>query len=240
MWPVVEERRDDTTGVVPHHPCIPEGDAATPAADHNALHPSPPHPRPFAVPPPQRQRRCVIKPGVAPFPALPRVWGGCSQQPQRGCAEGSNGWFDQHRPGRVGGHIPWRFPFCRIGTPSTNLPCVLLRHNPFRVVELSTIYPWLHLCGATMGFMAESRWDSRRDASPPRIPAPPSSANQRLGPPPGSLSLSAFDPGYRTAQPRANFFHPAGVVQTSQSFFIFSSVPSASAVGVYSCESTPL
>ena len=103
-------------------------------------------PRPIRVhlrsPPPQRQRRCVIKPGVAPFPALPRVWGGCSQQPQRGCAEGSNGWFDQHRPGRVGGHIPWRFPFCRIGTPSTNLPCVLLRHNPFRVVELSTIYPW--------------------------------------------------------------------------------------------------
>ena len=72
MWPVVEERRDDTTGVVPHHPCIPEGDAATPAADHNALHPSPPHPRPFAVPPSatpkalcHKARGCAV-PGATP------------------------------------------------------------------------------------------------------------------------------------------------------------------------------
>ncbi len=38
---MVEEQRDDTTGITPHYPSIPEGDAATPAADHNAIHPSP-------------------------------------------------------------------------------------------------------------------------------------------------------------------------------------------------------
>ena len=55
-------------------------------------HLRPPHPRPFAVPRPQRQRRCVLQPGVAPSAALPRVWGRRSHQPQGGCAEGSNGW----------------------------------------------------------------------------------------------------------------------------------------------------
>ena len=55
-------------------------------------HLRPPHPRPFAVPRPQRQGRCALQPGVTPSAALPRVWGRRSHQPQGGCAEGSNGW----------------------------------------------------------------------------------------------------------------------------------------------------
>ena len=59
-----------------------------------------------------------------------------------------------------------------------------------------------------MGFMAESRWDSRRDASPPRIPAPPSSANQRLGPRRDPCPFPPSTRGVAPAQPRANVSHP--------------------------------
>ena len=35
----------------------------------------------------------VPKPGVTPFPALPRVSAESAPQPRRGCAEGPNGWL---------------------------------------------------------------------------------------------------------------------------------------------------
>ena len=46
-------------------------------------HPRPSHPRPFAVPRPQRQGHCGIKPGVVPIQALPWVKAQCINNPER-------------------------------------------------------------------------------------------------------------------------------------------------------------
>ena len=87
-----------------------------------------PHSRPPAsihgspLPPPQRHRRCAPKPGVARVSALPRVGAGGSQQPQRGCAGGTNVRIAPHR---VGSHIEnpsSRCPSSRFRAPANNLP----------------------------------------------------------------------------------------------------------------------
>ena len=49
------------------------------------------HPRPFAVPPPQRQGRCGIKPGVAPGRRYPGFRANPVPYPARGCAVRAHG-----------------------------------------------------------------------------------------------------------------------------------------------------
>ena len=114
--------------------------AQRPATDRNAHpFPSPPYLRPsrFSLP-------CAE--GVVLYsPALPRVRIGKSQQPQRGCAEATNGRLDRGNPNQS-----WRCRFGRIGTRSTNLPVWcdgttpsgLLIYWPFPQGSASVAQPW--------------------------------------------------------------------------------------------------
>ncbi len=91
--------------------------AQRPATDRNAHpFPCPPYLRPSRFPLPCAE-------GVVLYsPALPRVRIGKSQQPQRGCAEATNGRLALHRLDRGNPNQSWRCRFGRIGTRSTNLP----------------------------------------------------------------------------------------------------------------------
>ena len=97
------------------------------------------HPRPFAVPRPQRQRRCGIKPGVAPprrYPGsrphrVPYPARGCAVRARRGVRQTRAEWNQVHGCGRGGRpecisniheiHTPHMPPIRTIGTTPSGL-----------------------------------------------------------------------------------------------------------------------
>ena len=67
---------------------------------------------------------------------------------------------------------------------------------------------WLRSNAMTPPVSSRKIHAPRRDASPQRMPAPQSSATQRWDPLPGSLSLSAFNPGCRSRSTPGYFLAP--------------------------------
>ena len=98
-------------------------------------------------PPPLRQRRCALQPGVTPSAALPRVWGRRSHQPQSGCAVRARRGGAGNKGGmkscsRVRKRSPPGISFpspCNTHTSHTTHSNH--RHNPVGVVDMLCIYP---------------------------------------------------------------------------------------------------
>ncbi len=113
-------------------------------------HPRPSHPRPFAVPRPQRQGHCGIKPGVVPIQALPRVSGEVRHNPE-GVVPGNRTGALTRRGYGVVMQINWVLcPFGRIAAPPANLPGFydgttlpgLFGCPPFTHGSTSAVQPW--------------------------------------------------------------------------------------------------
>ena len=99
------------------------------------------------ISPPQRQRRCAIQPGVVRVAALPRVQAAARSLPRKGLcrpcpsegaiSKGGMGWGSlvgmKGPPGRIcqDTHNP----------PKPHATRSILRHNPFRVVDMLGMDP---------------------------------------------------------------------------------------------------
>ena len=97
---------------------------------------------------PQRQRRCVIKPGVAPFPALPRVQAAARSLPRKGlCRSCPSGGCD------IKGRNGMGFACADAETFQQELPGYTIPKNPIPPVRsFGTTLSGLLICwGCTQG-----------------------------------------------------------------------------------------
>ena len=128
--------------------------------------------------PPQRQRRCAIQPGVAPFPALPRVQAAARSLPRKGlCRSCPSGGCD------IKGRNGMGFACADAETFQQELPGYTIPKNPIPPVRsFGTTLSGLLICwGCTQGSASAAQpWALWQN--PVGIPG---GGNARAHPPPG-------------------------------------------------------